>query len=88
MVGIAFLALMLMALVSMAFNIAIRIRLMKHDTARDKLAWLSRGSSEVWDTYEALFPGSYMVRFSRFVFWTVLACAAIALVCTVLLKTR
>jgi hypothetical protein len=88
MVGIAFSALVLMALVSIVFNFATRIRLMKHDTARDKLAWLSRGSSEVWDTYEALFPGSYVPRFQRFAFWTVIICAALLLVSAVLLKSR
>ena len=51
MVGIAFSMLVLIGLVSIAFNFAIRIRLMTHDTTRGKLAWLSCGSSEAWDGY-------------------------------------
>lgn len=88
MVGVAFSVLVLMALLGIVFNIVIRIRLMKHDTARDRLAWLSRGSSEVWDTYEALFPGSFMPRYLRFLFRALIVCAALALISAVLLKSR
>ena len=77
MVGIAFSMLVLIGLVSIAFNFAIRIRLMTHDTTRGKLAWLSCGSSEAWDSYEQLFPGSYIPRLLRLLFWGVIASAVI-----------
>jgi len=88
MFAIAFSTLVLMALLGIAYNIAIRIRLMKHDTARDRVAWLSRGSAEVWDAYEALFPGSFIPRYLRFVFWTVIVGAALVLVGSILMKSR
>ena len=79
MVAVAFSALVVMALFSIAFHWVMRIRLMRRDSARDKLAWLSRGSSEVYETYEALFPASWLPRFCRFAFWTVIAVAAVVL---------
>jgi len=87
MVAVAFSALVVVALFSIAFHWVMRIRLMRRDSAGDKLAWLSRGSSEVYDTYEALFPASWLPRFSRFAFWAMLVVAAIVLG-VVLLKSH
>ena len=51
-----FSAMVIFALVSGAFYLAMRIRLMRADTARDRIEWLSlRGGDDVLDTYEALF---------------------------------
>jgi hypothetical protein len=46
-----------------------------------------RGSTEVLDTYQALFPRSVLPRFCRFAFWTAVFCAAVIL-CAVILKSR
>lgn len=80
-----FSAMVVLALVSGAFYFAMRIRLMRADTARDRIEWLSlRGGDDVLDTYEALFPRSVLPRFCRFVFWMgivlgAVLCAIIAL---------
>jgi hypothetical protein len=50
---IGFFTLVAMALLGRVLNIIIRVRLMKHDTARDRIASLSRGSAEAWDTYDS-----------------------------------
>ena len=82
-----FSALVILALVSGAFYFAMRIRLMRVDTARDRIEWLSlRSSDDVLDTYEALFPRSVLPRFCRFVFWTVIVIGAVGLCGTILLK--
>ena len=86
MFGLLFSVLGIIALLSAAFHIAMRIRLMRMDAARDRIEWLSfRGSTEVMDTYQALFPRSVLPRFCRFAFWTVIFCAAVVL-CAILLR--
>ena len=80
MIAVAFFTLVGMALVGIALNLVIRIRLMKRDTARDRLDWLSRGSAEAWDTYKALFPNSSMPRFLRIIFWAVVVFAFLTLI--------
>jgi len=53
---------------------------MRADSARDRIEWLSfRSSDDVLCTYEALFPCSVLPRSRRFVFWTTVAFAALAL---------
>ncbi len=86
MVAIGFFTLVAMAILGIAFNIIVRVRLMKRDTARDRIAWLSRGSAEAWDTYDALFPGSLMTRFLRAMFWVVIAFAAVLLAVGLLMR--
>ena len=81
MVAVAFAALVIMAVVNVAFWLAMRIRLMRRDSARDRIEWLSlRSGDDVLDTYASLFPHSVLPRYCRFVFWTVIASAA-AVVC-------
>jgi hypothetical protein len=81
MVAVAFLALVIMALVNNAFWWAMRIRLMRMDSARDRIEWLSfRTGDDVLDTYVNLFPHSVLPRNCRFAFWTGIVCAVI-LVC-------
>ncbi len=87
MVAIAFSAMVALALVSGAFYFVMRIRLMRVDSARDRIEWLSfRSSDEVLDTYGALFPRSVLPRFCRFVFWMVIVIGAVDLCATITLK--
>jgi hypothetical protein len=86
MVVAAFLAIVIMALVNIAFWWAMRIRLMRLDSARDRIAWLSfRIGDDVLDTYAALFPHSVLPRYCRVAFWTGVVSAAI-LVCAMTMK--
>jgi len=88
MFGLLFSVLAIIALLSMAFHITMRIRLLKMDAARDRIEWLSfRSSAEVMDTYQALFPRSVLPRFCRFAFWTFIFCAAVML-CAIILKSK
>jgi hypothetical protein len=87
MVAVAFLALVIMALVSIAFWWVMRIRLMRMDSARDRIEWLSfRSGDDVLDTYAALFPHSMLPRYCRFVFWTGIVSAAVVLCAVTMLK--
>jgi hypothetical protein len=82
-----FSAMVIMAVVSGAFYFGMRIRLMRADTARDRIEWLSlRTGDDVLDTYEALFPRSVLPRFCRFVFWTIIVIGAVGLCGIVTLK--
>lgn len=88
MFGLLFAVLVVIGLLSTAFHTAMRIRLMRMDAARDRIEWLSfRGSTEVMDTYQALFPRSVLPRFCRFAFWTLIIFAAVAL-CAIMLKSK
>jgi hypothetical protein len=88
MFGLLFSVLGIITLLSTAFHIAMRIRLMRMDAARDRIEWLSfRGSTEVMDTYQTLFPRSVLPRFCRFAFWTFIFCAAVVL-CAIILKSK
>jgi len=85
MVAATFSLLMIMALVSGVFYFVMRIRLMRMDTARDRIEWLTlRGGDEVLDSYETLFPRSMLPRFCRFAFWSFIICGAVSL-CTILM---
>lgn len=87
MVAVAFLALLILALVNIAFWWLMRIRLMRMDSARDRIEWLSfRNGDDVLDMYAALFPHSVLPRYCRFVFWTVIVSAAVALCTMTMLK--
>jgi hypothetical protein len=80
MIAVAFSALMMLALVSIVFHLYMRIRLLKMDSSRDRIEWLSfRGGDDVLATYEDLFPRSVLPRFCRFVFWAFIFFAVAAL---------
>ena len=80
--AVAFLTLVILSLVNIAFWWVMRIRQMKMDSARDRIKWLSfRSGDDVLDTYAALFPHSVLPRYCRFAFWSVIVSAAIVL-CT------
>ena len=88
MVAVAFLTLVILALVNIAFWWVMRIRLMRMDSPRDRIEWLSfrSGDDDVLDTYAGLFPHSVLPRYCRFAFWTVIVCAAIVLCAMTMLK--
>ena len=87
MVPVAFVALVILALVNIALWWAMRLRLMRMDSAKDRIEWLSfRSSDDVLDTYAALFPRSVLPRYCRFAFWTVIVSAAIVLCAMTMLK--
>ena len=87
MFGLLFAALVAIGLLSTVIHTAMRIRLMRMDEGRDRIEWLSfRGWAEVMETYQALFPRSFLPRFCRFIFWEFIIFAAI-LLCAILLKT-
>jgi len=87
MVAVAFVALVILALLNIAFWWAMRIRLMRMDSAKDKIEWLSfRSGDDVLDTYAALFPRSVLPRYCRVAFWTVIVSAAIVLCAMTMLK--
>ena len=87
MVGIAFSAIVILALVSIVAHWTMRIRLMRLDSTRDRIEWLSyHCGNDVVDAYEALFPRSVLPRFCRLVFWTAIVVGAVGLCGIVLLK--
>ena len=87
MVAAVFTALVILALVSGSFYWVMRVRLMRADSARDRIEWLSfRSSDDVLNTYEALFPRSMLPRFCRLASWMVIALAAVALCAMVILR--
>lgn len=81
-----FSAMVILALVSGASYFAMRIRLMRVDSATDRIESLSLHSADVLDTYEALFPRSVLPRFCRFVFWTVFVIGAVGVCFIITLK--
>ncbi|MBI3477288.1 MAG: hypothetical protein HY010_16265 [Acidobacteria bacterium] len=87
MVAFALSALVMLALVSIVFHWAMRVRLMKVDSSRNRIEWLSfRGGDDVLQTYESLFPRSVLPRFCRFVFWTGIVSGVVGLCAMVILK--
>ncbi len=79
MFGTVFFSLVALCVVNGAAYLVMRLRLLRMDTARDRIAWLGRNSDDVLSTYESLFPGSRLPRFCRLGFWTVIGFAAICL---------
>jgi hypothetical protein len=87
MFAIAFSAMAILALVSIVVHWTMRIRLMRLDSTKDRIEWLSfHGADDVLNTYEALFPRSVPPRFCRLVFWTAIVIAAVGLCAIVILK--
>ena len=87
MVAVAFSALVMLALISIVFHWTMRVRLMKVDSSRNRIEWLSfSGGDDVLQTYEALFPRSVLPRFCRFVFWAGIVSGVVGLCAMVILK--
>ena len=69
-----------------AMSLSVR-RLMRMDSARDRIEWLSfRSGDDVLDTYAALFPHSALPRYCRFAFWTVVVSTATVFCAMTMLK--
>ena len=87
MFAIAFSAMVILALVSIVVHWTMRIRLMRLDSTKDRIEWLSfHGGDDVLNTYETLFPRSVLPRFCHLVFWTAIVIAAVGLCAVVILK--
>jgi hypothetical protein len=87
MVAVAFSAFVMLGLVSIVFHWYMRVRLMKMDSSRDRIEWLSfRGGDDVLATYEGLFPRSVLPRFCRFVFWTCIVFGVVGACAMAILK--
>ena len=88
MVAVGFSALVILGLVSLVMHWAMRMGLLRLDSARDRIEWLSfRSSDDVLSTYDGLFPNSVMPRFCRFVFWAAVVGGAVVLCAILILKT-
>jgi hypothetical protein len=77
MVGVLFVVLAVIAILSIFVEFAMRMHLTCNDT-QDKIAWWRRGGDEIESAYEELFPNSPLPVFRRFAFWFFVAsCAAL-----------
>lgn len=89
MVAIAFSAMVILGLVSIVMHWTMRIWLLRLDSTRGRIEWLSfRGGDDVLNTYETLFPRSVLPRFCRVIFWAAIVVAAVGLCAIVILKGR
>ncbi len=87
MFAIALSAMVILALVSIVVHWTMRIRLIRLDSTKDRIEWLSfHGGDDVLNTYEAVFPRSVLPRFCRLVFWAAIVIAAVGLCAVVILK--
>jgi hypothetical protein len=88
MIAVVFSAVVILALVSSGSYWVMRIRLMRADSARNRIEWLSfRSGDDVLNTYAALFPRSVLPRFCRLVFWTLITITAVGVCAILILKT-
>ena len=86
MVAVVFSLMVFVAVVSIAVHWVMRVRLLRLDSAKDRIEWLSfRSGDDVLSTYEAMFPRSVLPRFCRFAFWTALVVAAVGL-CAIFIR--
>jgi len=89
MVAIAFWVLVFLALASIVMHWVMRVQLLRLDSAKDRIEWLSfRSGEDVLNTYQALFPGSVLPRFCRLAFWTAFVAAAAGLCTILVLRSR
>jgi hypothetical protein len=79
MFAILFSFFVVIALLSILGEIAMRVRLTRSDTSRDKLAWWRWGGDEVTAIYEELYPDSRLPIVRPFAFWLFIACSAVLL---------
>jgi hypothetical protein len=78
MFGILFSIVVVICLLSMCGEVAMRVRLTYRD-AGDRMGWWRRGGDEVASTYAQLFPTSYLPSYRRFAYWFIVTCAALLL---------
>lgn len=67
-VVVAFSALLLIALISIAGELTMRIRLSSREERGEKLLWWRRGGDEIASEYQKLFPQSIFPRFRMYAF--------------------
>jgi hypothetical protein len=79
MFSIAFEIIVLVSILSIVSNVAMRIRVTKIES-RDGLAWWRRSSDEVATVYESLFPNSYLTLFGRSAGWIVVGLICVCLI--------
>ena len=85
MVVIAFSALLLIALISIASEFIMRVRLSSREVKGEKLLWWSRGGDVVASEFQEAFPQSILPRFRVYAFWGIVVvafvlCAAMFLI--------
>jgi hypothetical protein len=79
--------LVLMALLGIAGEVTMRVRLSKRETPGEKLVWWRRGGDAVSIAYKESFPDSRIPAYRSFVFWFVVLCTA-SLLAVILLKSH
>jgi disulfide bond formation protein DsbB len=77
--GTVFLILVLIALASNISDLSMRIRLTRRLPLENWFSWWMRSSDDVGRAYQELFPESYLPSAVRYVFWLLLATAAVVL---------
>jgi hypothetical protein len=87
MFGAAFSLLVFMALLGIAGEITMRIRLTLRETPGEKLVWWRRGGDVVSIAYKESFPGSRIPAYRSLIFWLVVLGTA-ALLAAILLKSQ
>jgi hypothetical protein len=86
MFGVFFSILVVMALLNIVGEIAMRVRLTRR-ASRDKIAWWRRGGDEVAASYEEVFPDSQLPLFRRLFFWLFVTCGVVVFL-TILWKSN
>ena len=75
MVAIAFSGLLFIALLGIAGEFIMRVRLSRRALRGEKLQWWSRGGNEIASDYRQLYPTSIIPTFRVCAFWGFLAIA-------------
>jgi hypothetical protein len=80
MIAVFFSFLVVLALLSICGDVIMRVRLSKRELPADRLLWWRRGSDDIEETYQELFPRSRLPLFRRYVFWLILMSALAILI--------
>ena len=87
MVAPFFSVLVLVAVVSIAGDFVMRVRLTQSDFSKDKWYWWRCSGEDLTKGYEELFPTSRLPLYRRLAFWFVVGCSSVLLV-SILLKSN
>jgi hypothetical protein len=82
---VAFSVLLLIALISIASELVMRIRLSGREEKEERLLWWRRGGDEVASEYQKVFPQSFFPRFRVYAF---LGFLVVVLVLSVIIVLR
>ena len=77
---LVFSILVLMVVANVYTELAMRIRLTRRQPSEDKLYWWRHGGDEMESRYEELYPDAYLPLVRRYLFWFVVAAAAVVLI--------